>query len=443
MEFHQVTKKPPGRRNPRQKLDPNEVRAGCISKKDLASAKENNENSDNKLLGDRLLRPLSFVEEEDHETVSRGTSPMPSPLLRRDFNNSNSAHFTFDEVFSVHPSESPDEETNVNVELPIQDTENERAPEVENAASDSHSDKKEDIEIEHQEGVDECEDEGEEYTENMPELVSNNRFFVMGSYEKEEEQEVNLRENAEVEVLEESEGGWWLVRTSSHSVGWAPSNFLEKVQSLRRGSVEDGKAKDATDENFIEVIPIRPPKSPRVLKMAQDMCIEKNFWCFIQKGKDTDSCPLDDKNVKRPENANHDTDNNQPTSDGKENNKEVMTLTFDIQKSKEMDTCPLDEKDVKTQETSDDTNNNQTTSDEKENNNEVMTLTFDDYECDPVSGVCMRKSHKSAGVKYMPQNNVPDSGLLQAQWDPPGVIERSESVPSLAESEDFDDLPSE
>ena len=435
MEFHEVTKKPPGRRNPRQKLDPNEVRAGCISKKDLAGAEENNENSNNRLLGERLLRPLSLVQEEDHETVSRGTSPMPSPLLSRDSNNSNSAHFTFDEVFSVHPSESPDEETNVNVELPIQDTENERAPEVENAVSDSHSDKKEELEIEHEEGEDE--DEGKEYTENMPELVSNNRFYAMGSYEKEEEQEVNLRENAEVEVLEESEGGWWLVRTSSHSVGWAPSNFLEKVRSLSRGSVEDGKAMDVTDENFIEVIPIRPPKSPRVLKMAHDMCIEKNFWCFIQKGKDIDTCPLDDKEAK-PENTSIETNNNQPTSDGKD----VMTFTFDFQKGKDMDTRPLDEKDVKTQDKSDDTNNNQTTFDAKENN-EVMTFTFDDYECDPASGVCMRRSLKSAGVKYMPQNNVPDSGLLQAQWDPPGVIERSESVPSLAESEDFDDLPSE
>lgn len=391
-------KRPAARRRPREKLDPNEVRAGCRFGKELSSVKENPENLDNGLLSDRLVkpRPLSLVPEEGHETVSRGTSPIPSPLLRgRDSNSSSSAHFSYDEPASVHPSEFPDEEANLNVELPIQDIETANAPEFENAVTDSHNDKKEEPGKEREEeGEGEEEDEGEEYTENMPELVNNNRFYVMGSYKKEEEQEVNLRENAEVEVLEESEGGWWLVRTSSHSVGWAPSNFLEKVQSLK-GRVEDGSGKDLLDENYIEVIPIRPPKSPRVLKMAQDMCLEKKFWHYIQKGKDMDTCPLDEK-VMKPENTSSlNTSNNQPTSDAKGTNKDIMNFAFD------------------------------------------------DYECDPESGVCMRKSHKSAGVKFIPRNKVPDNGHLQAPFDVPGVIERSESVPSLAESEDFDDLPSD
>ncbi|KAL9981074.1 hypothetical protein ACROYT_G009733 [Oculina patagonica] len=397
LEFHEV-KRPAARRNPRQKQDPNEVRAGCRFGKELNSVKQNPENSANGMLGDRLVkpRPLSLVQEEGNETVSRGTSPIPSPLLRRDSKGSSSAHFSFEEPVCVRPSESPDEEANMNDELSIQEIEISPAPEFASIVTDSHSDKKEEQEIEQEdedEGEVEVEDDGEEYTENMPELVNNNRFYAMGSYKKEEEQEVNLRENAEVEVLEESEGGWWLVRTSSHSVGWAPSNFLEKVQSIK-GSVRDGSGKDLP-EDYIEVIPIRPPKSPRVLKMAQDMCIEKKFWYYIQKGKDVDTCPLDEK-------------------DGKPQNTSDLT-----------------------------TRNNKPTSDAKENNNDIMTFTFDDFECDPDSGLCKRKSTKSAGVKYVPRNNVPDNGHLQVECDVPGVLERSESVPSLAESEDFDDLPSD
>lgn len=395
MEFHEV-KRPAAKRNPRQKQDPNEVRAGCRFGKELNSVKENPENSDNALLGDRLVkpRPLSLVQEEGNESVSRGTSPIPSPLLRRDSKGSSSAHFSFEEPVSVEPSESPDEEVNVNDEFPIQDPETACAPELENTVTDSHSDEKEEQEIEQEEeGEVEDEDEGEEYTENMPELVNDNRFYAMGSYKKEEEQEVNLRENAEVEVLEESEGGWWLVRTSSHSVGWAPSNFLEKVQSLK-GSVMDCSGKDLP-EDYIEVIPIRPPKSPRVLKMAQDMCIENKFWYYIQKGKVMDTCPLNKKDVKPQNTSGSNTISNQPTSDAKENKEDIMTFTLD------------------------------------------------DYECDPDSGVCVRKSTKSAGVKYVPRNSFPDNGHLQVECDVPGVLERSESVPSLAESEDFDDLPSD
>lgn len=402
MEFHEITKRSAGRRNPRQKLDPNEVRAGCRFGKDLNSVKEKEKNADSGLLTAGLFQPrsLSFVEEESHETVSRGTSPMPSPMLSRGSSSSKSPHFTFNKPDSVHPSKSPDEEASENVgKLPIQDTEIARAPDFEDAVNNSHTNEEQEMVDEgnskdKEEDENEGEEEGQEYTENMPELVNNKRFYAMGSYKKEEDKEVNLRENAEVEVLEESEGGWWLVRTSSHSVGWAPSNFLEKVQSLKGGV--DSSGKDLQDENFLEVIPIRPPKSPRVLKMAQDMSLEKNFWYYIQKSKD-------------------------------------------------MDTCPLDEKDVKPQRTSDlNIKIKQPHSEAEENNNEVMTFTFDDYECDPESGVCMRKSQKLAGVKYVPRNDAPpDKEHLQAESGGPGLIERSESVPSLAESEDFDDLPSD
>ena len=404
MEFHEITKRPAGRRTPRQKLDPNEVRAVCRFGKDSNSVKENAKNEKNRLLGEELLQPrsLSFVKEESQDTVSRGTSPMPSPLLSRDSNSSKSPDCAFDNPDSIQLFKSLDEGASENISgLLIQDTEAAHTPDFEDADNNSHTNEgpeiedegsSEDKDLNNNEGDDEDKDEGREYTENMPELVSNKRFYATGSYEKEEDKEVNLRENAEVELLEESEGGWWLVRTSSHSVGWAPSNFLEKVQSLKGGFGESG-GKDLQDKNFLEVIPIRPPKSPRVLKMAEDMCVEKKFWYYIQKSKDT---------------------------------------------------CPLDEKGVKSERTSDlNIKSNQLHSEAKENNNEVMAFTFDDYECDLESGVCMRKSPKLPGVKYVPPltNNAPSyKGLLQAEYDGPGLTERSESVPSLAESEDFDDF---
>ncbi|XP_020619009.1 SH3 and PX domain-containing protein 2A-like [Orbicella faveolata] len=407
LEFHEITKRPAGRRTPRQKLDPNEVRAGCRFGKVSNSIKENEKNENGGLLGVGLgfqPRALSFVEEESQETVSRGTSPMQSPLLSRDSSSSKSPDDAFDKPDGVQPSESLDEEVSKNVSgLPIEDAETTHTPDFEDVVDNSHTNEglemedeenSEDKDQNNNEGDDEDKDEGKEYTENMPELVSNKRFYATGSYKKEEDKEVNLRENVEVELLEESEGGWWLVRTSSHSVGWAPSNFLEKAQSLK-GGFGHSSGKDLQYENILEVIPIRPPKSPRVLKMAEDMCLENKFWCYIQKSKD-------------------------------------------------MDTSPLDEKDVKPERTSDfNIKNNQLHSEEKENN-EVMTSTFDDYECDLENGVCTRKSPKLAGVKYVPRNNAPaDKGFLQAEYDGPGLTERSESVPSLAESEDFDDLPSD
>ena len=404
LEFHQITR-PAGRRTPRQKLDPNEVRAGCRFGKDSNSVKENEKNENSGQLGVGLgfqPRALSFVEEESEETVSRRMSPMPSQLLSRDSNSSNGPDDTFGKPDSVQPSESLEKEASENVSgRPIQDAETTHTPDFDDAVNNSHTN--EGIEIEDEgnsedkgqnnnEGDDEDKDEGQEYTENMPELVSNKRFYATGSYEKEEDKEVNLRENTEVELLEESEGGWWLVRTSSHSVGWAPSNFLEKVQSLK-GGFEHSSGKGLKDENFLEVIPIRPPKSPRVLKMAEDMSLENKFWYYIQKSKDMDTCPLDEKDVKPARSS--DIKNNQPHSQAEETK-------------------------------------------------EVMAFTFDDYECDLESGVCMRKSTKLAGVEYVPQNMaISDKGLLQAEYDGPGLIERSESVPSLVESEDFDYLPSE
>ena len=358
LEFHEAMKRQAaGRGRTRQKLDPNEVRAGAR----LQPSNDAIHDTENTSNGSLKPRPLSMVEEESAETISRGTSPISSPLLCRRSNPSNTSSSEDDVFCPIDLSERPAKE--MGASDPLEDSNNEKE-----------------------------ENEGEEYTENMPELA-NNRFYAMGSYEKEDDDEVNLREDAEVEVLKESDGGWWLVRTSSHSVGWAPSNFLEKVQSLRRRSNDDTKGTELPEHDemdILEVIPVRPPKSPRILKMARDMCIEKGFWQYIQKGEDKDTCPLDEREI-----------TNQ---------------------------IPIEEETGKHQA------HLETTSDNKE----VMAFTFDDYECDPNTGICLRRGHKE--LKYVPKNNAPAQESLKNILEVNNnVIERSESVPSLAESEDLDD----
>jgi len=55
------------------------------------------------------------------------------------------------------------------------------------------------------------------------------RFYrAMYSYDSAGDGEVAFREGDEVEVIQRSENGWWLVRTSE-KVGWGPSNFLESL----------------------------------------------------------------------------------------------------------------------------------------------------------------------------------------------------------------------
>ena len=41
--------------------------------------------------------------------------------------------------------------------------------------------------------------------------------------------EVTFREGDEVEVIQRSENGWWLVRTSEE-LGWGPSNYLQSLE---------------------------------------------------------------------------------------------------------------------------------------------------------------------------------------------------------------------
>lgn len=331
-------------------------------------------------------RPLSLVAEEAPETVSRGTSPIPSPLLVHQDSNTSSTSSS-DHVFRPIPSsEFPFTGTSDNAPF----MEDNKEPEPESNPAHDINDSENEAVKDNQDISDE--DEGDEYTENMPELVNNRRFYAMGSYKKQDEEEVNLRENAEVEVLEEDSGGWWLVRTSSHSVGWAPSNFLEKVQSLSR--VEDNSDEDElpVENNYHDNLPTRPPKSPRVQKMARDMCIEKNFWNYIRKGKDMETCPINPQEIMSESSSEVDTGNYQPAVEG------------------------------------------------EGNESEVMVFTFDDYECDPDSGVCFRKGRTKDGMKYFPSNKIVahdhDMNILEENNN---VMERSESVPSLAEPEDFDD----
>ena len=129
-----------------------------------------------------------------------------------------------------------------------------------------------------------------ECTDNTAEVTSgNNMFLAIGDYAKESDREVTLQTGTSVQVLEQSEGGWWLVRTHSLSIGWAPSNFLEKISNdeLERRK-ELGLEPPARP-------PLRPPKSPRVHRMALHVCSEQRFWNFMRKGEQSNgTCSIVD-----------------------------------------------------------------------------------------------------------------------------------------------------
>lgn len=55
-------------------------------------------------------------------------------------------------------------------------------------------------------------------------------FRAIYSYISQEEGEVNFNEGDMVEVIQRSNNGWWLVRTTE-GLGWGPSNYLQSVAS--------------------------------------------------------------------------------------------------------------------------------------------------------------------------------------------------------------------
>lgn len=383
LEFHEAReRREGGQGRTRQKLDPSEVQGGTRLPPTNGMT-ENTENANKAPTSDGFLQPraLSSVEEETPETVSRGTSPIPSPILRQ--NSSESSKSSHCDVFRfISLSQCQSDETGAKNR--VQNIKTEHNSVLEDNALDSPLDSEEkDI---NETSVDDDENkEGEQYTENMPELIKR-RYYALGAYEKEDEEEVDLRENAEVEVIRESNGGWWLVRTPSHSIGWAPSNYLEK-SAVDTTDGEGTRLSDKTE--ILEVIPIRPPKSARVRKMARDMCIEREFWHYIQKGKDTETCLLEEPDIS--------PDVSPSEAETGKNQSPLETNPYDV---------------------------------------EVMAFTFDDYECDTITGICRRKSRKTQGIKHVAPNSDPTQDEPKNNLDiNHNVLERSESVPSLAESE--------
>jgi len=92
-----------------------------------------------------------------------------------------------------------------------------------------------------------------------------------------------VQNNAEVEDLRESERGWCLVRTLVGRLLISCKMFraCDKIWTIQR------RQNFRVKTDFLEVVPIGQPKPPRVLKMAQDVCIGRSFWHSIQKGKDS------------------------------------------------------------------------------------------------------------------------------------------------------------
>lgn len=216
---------------------------------------------------------LPAIEEErqDPQKNSRGTSPIGSPLLRRDTNS-------------------------IPLNAACPDNDENRC----NRTSYSHSNSKHDSEGKEIDDIicgERKENESKEYKKDLFRQLHRKRFFAMGSYKKEDTGEVNLHENAEVEVIKQSACGWWLVRTASSSVGWAPSNFLDGVNILERSSQGTNGDELLNESDVLEVIPIQPDI---ILKMGHEMCLEREFVRYIPKGDDTDTCPLDPPEKTQP-----------------------------------------------------------------------------------------------------------------------------------------------
>lgn len=113
-------------------------------------------------------------------------------------------------------------------------------------------------------------------------------FLSIGDYTKDSDTEVNLQEGKSVQVLEQTDGGWWLVRTQSLSIGWAPSNFLEQI------TPEELKRRKALGLEPPDRPPLRPPKSSRVHKKALEICHERKFWSFVSKNGKNATCSIND-----------------------------------------------------------------------------------------------------------------------------------------------------
>ena len=64
--------------------------------------------------------------------------------------------------------------------------------------------------------------------ENEENIANSRLYRAIHTYISQDDGEVTLTEGDEVEVIQKSENGWWLVRTSEE-LGWGPSNFLQSL----------------------------------------------------------------------------------------------------------------------------------------------------------------------------------------------------------------------
>ncbi|XP_071947084.1 SH3 and PX domain-containing protein 2B-like [Antedon mediterranea] len=76
-------------------------------------------------------------------------------------------------------------------------------------------------------------DSADELNEEVKEVFTkrpsaSNAYITVSKFEKEDVEGIGFEEGVEVEVLEEHDSGWWLVRIGQIE-GWAPSSFLQKL----------------------------------------------------------------------------------------------------------------------------------------------------------------------------------------------------------------------
>ncbi|KAI8458623.1 myosin I [Phakopsora pachyrhizi] len=84
------------------------------------------------------------------------------------------------------------------------------------------------------------------------------QYVAIGAFETEEEGEIGLSKGDVVEVIQEENNGWWLVKNGNKQ-GWAPSNYLQLVEQK---PVSRPAAPPAPSRTGSTISPPQPPPPP-------------------------------------------------------------------------------------------------------------------------------------------------------------------------------------
>lgn len=89
-------------------------------------------------------------------------------------------------------------------------------------------------------------------------------------YTAQQDQELDIKKNERLWLLDDSKT-WWRVRNAANKTGYVPSNYVERKNSLKKGSLVKN-LKDTLGKSLLEYFLV-PPKQ----------LLFQQFWegCFI------------------------------------------------------------------------------------------------------------------------------------------------------------------